>query len=69
MESAGQMLEQVELDHMALAPQVITYELGFVFSLIIWKEINISRSSDQGIISIVQGHNLVVALWKNNLMI
>jgi len=31
MESAGQMLEQVELDHMALAPQVITYELGLRF--------------------------------------
>jgi hypothetical protein len=31
LESAGDMLEQGEIDHLALAPQVITYELGLRF--------------------------------------
>ena len=31
LESAGDMLEPSEIDHMALAPQVITYELGLRF--------------------------------------
>ena len=29
LESAGEMLEPSEIDHLALAPQVITYELGW----------------------------------------
>ncbi len=31
LESAGNMLDQCEIDHLALAPQVITYELGLRF--------------------------------------
>ena len=31
LESAGDMLEPSEIDHLALAPQVITYELGLRF--------------------------------------
>ena len=31
LESAGEMLEQSEIEHLALAPQVITYELGLRF--------------------------------------
>jgi Ser/Thr protein kinase RdoA (MazF antagonist) len=31
LETAGSMLEQSEIDHLAMAPQVITYELGLRF--------------------------------------
>jgi Ser/Thr protein kinase RdoA (MazF antagonist) len=31
LESAGNMLDQIEIEHLALAPQVITYELGLRF--------------------------------------
>ena len=31
LETAGNMLEQSEIDHLAMAPQVITYELGLRF--------------------------------------
>ena len=66
LESAGEMLEPSEIDHLALAPQVITYELGLRFLAIIWTETFISRSSDPVTTSTVREPNSSFCpLWKN----
>ena len=66
LESAGDMLEPSEIDHMALAPQVITYELGLRFWLIIWMGTFISRSSAPATTSTVRELNSSFCpQWKN----